>query len=179
MHVAQSGRETDSWSQQLLEALARGGAGGGAAHSTLQRVAKGLQPLLEARMMELVEAAYKRWRRAGAGGPRDVLGRPRHSAKISRVTATYQAWFSDTAGKLLEHARGRTGGRRLPLGRARRCGPTSACTHMRLGAVRTSVNLGRCRHSQPRAVPPQSTSGVATSVNLVRCHLSQPRAART
>ena len=62
-------------------------------------------------------------------------GGPRHGR---RVTATCQAWF--TAGKLLEHVEGRTGGRA--------CAQVRNNLRARLRAVRTSVNLA----AQPHAV---------------------------
>ena len=69
MQLAQSGRGVGSWSQQLLDAL--GTLEEGVAHPTLQQAAKGLQPLPRARVMELVDAAYERQRRAAGGDPRD------------------------------------------------------------------------------------------------------------
>jgi hypothetical protein len=126
MGLARNGLGAGSWSQQLLDAL--GVLEEGVGHPTLQQAARGLQPLPAARVMELVDAAYERQRRAGAGDPRDP-------GIEHRVAATYQAWFSDTAGVLLQHAQGRTGNRA--------CARVRTNLRVRLGAVRTPVNMGR------------------------------------
>ena len=59
-----------------------------------------------------------------------------HQAAARLTTHTHnQAWFSDTAGVLLQHAKGRTG--------SRACARVRTNLRVRLGAVHTPVNMGR------------------------------------
>ena len=138
MQLAQRGKGAGGWSAQLLDALAT--LEEGSAQPILQQAAKSLQPLPGAKVMQLVDAAYEQQRWAGTGNPRDP-------GTQHRVAATYHAWFSGTAGKLLEYAKGRTG--------SRACAQLRTNLRVRLGAVRTPVNLGRRSHTpfQERCCP--------------------------
>ena len=80
-------------------------------------------------MMQLVDAAYQ----AQQGGDAAAAD-PRDPAIGSRATATYNAWFRPTAGKVLEYAQGRTSGSA--------CRRVQANLRLRLGALPTPVTQG-------------------------------------
>ena len=115
-----------SWSGQLLAALEA--LEQGLEAPTLQQAARELRPLPGARVLELVDAAYQLQQHSGGEDPRDP-------AADHRQAATYAAWFQPTAGRVLEHAAGRTS--------SRECDVVRANLRLRLGAVKTAVTQGQ------------------------------------
>lgn len=130
-----------SWSGQLLAALGElgeleaGAQGGQKGRTALQQAAVALQPISEATVMQLVDAAYQ----AQQGGDATAAD-PRDPATGSRATATYNAWFRPTAGTVLKYAQGRTSGSA--------CRRVQANLRLRLGALPTPVTQG-ARFSVP------------------------------